>query len=129
MWGLRSCGPKVLGNYIAVEDRATQRCDPSATARLRQDRGGLKEQAPLSEYTRKGDRKMAMKNPVYYRMMLDGRFVGFKRIVTEYLPASHTTWQLASLKHNPDETSQLSTPAFGIETYKREKIVSSKKRE
>ena len=69
-----------------------------------------------------------MKNPVYYRLMLDSRFVGFKRIVTEYLPASHTTWQLAPLKYNPDETSQLSTPAFGIETLKREKLMSSTKR-
>lgn len=68
-----------------------------------------------------------MKNPVYYRLMLDDRFIGFKRIVTEYLPASHTTWQLAPLKHDEDETTQLSTPAFGIETYKREKLTSSKR--
>lgn len=66
-----------------------------------------------------------MKNPVYFRLMLDGRFIGFKRIVTEYLPASHTRWQLAPLEHNPDEMQKLSTPAFGIQTLKREKLLSS----
>ena len=67
------------------------------------------------------------KNPVYFRLMDDGRFIGFKRIITEYLPASHKTWQLAPLKYNPDETQRLSTPAFGIQTLKREKLLSSKR--
>lgn len=68
-----------------------------------------------------------MENPEYFRLMLDGKFIGFKRIVTEYLPASHTTWQLAPLKHTPEQTSRLSKPAFGIQTLKREKLLSSKR--
>lgn len=68
-----------------------------------------------------------MKNPEYFRLMLGGRFIGFKRIVTEYLPASHTKWQLEPIEHNPEETQKLSTPAFGIQTLKREKLLSTKR--
>jgi len=66
-----------------------------------------------------------MKNPEYSRLMKDGRFMDFKRVVTEYLPASQTTWQLDQIDHNPDETQKLSQPAGGIENLKRESITSS----
>lgn len=69
-----------------------------------------------------------MKNPVYFRMIKDGRFVGFKRIVTEYLPAGSSRWQLTLVKHNPEETQRLSRPAMGIESLKRERIITIKKR-
>jgi len=64
-----------------------------------------------------------MKNPEYFRLIKDGSFVGFKRFVTEYLPASHNIWQLDELEH--DETQKLSRPAMGIETLKRERINSN----
>lgn len=66
-----------------------------------------------------------MKNPVYFRLMKGEQFVGFKRVVTEYLPASHTTWQLDQIEHDPEDTQKLSSPAMGIETLKRERIVST----
>jgi len=66
-----------------------------------------------------------MKNPEYFRLVKDGRFVGFKRIVIEYLPASHTTWQLDQIEHDSEDTQKLSRPALGIETLKREGITSS----
>lgn len=65
-----------------------------------------------------------MKNPVYYRLIKDGSFVGFKRIVTEYLPAAHARWQLTPIPHDSDETQKLSKPAMGIGTLGREKITS-----
>lgn len=63
-----------------------------------------------------------MKNPEYFRLIKDGRFVGFKRIVTEYLPAGHSEWQLDQLEHDPKEIQRLSSPAMGIETIKRPKF-------
>lgn len=63
-----------------------------------------------------------MKNPEYFRLFKNGRFVGFKRIVTEYLPAGHSTWQFDRLEHEPEETQKLSRPAAGIETMKRQKF-------
>ena len=68
-----------------------------------------------------------MKNPVYYRMMKDGHFVGFKRIVTEYLPVAATRWQLDPMDHDENATQILSQPAMGIVTLGREKISSSGK--
>lgn len=65
-----------------------------------------------------------MKNPQYYRLTKDGRFVGFKRIVTEYLQASHTRWQLTPIPHDEDETQKLWKPAMGIGTLGRERITS-----
>lgn len=61
-----------------------------------------------------------MKNPEYFRLFKDGSFVGFKRVVTEYLPAGHSTWQLAEESH--DETQKLSKPGVGIENLKRESL-------
>jgi len=63
-----------------------------------------------------------MKNPEYFRLIKNGCFVGFKRIVTEYLPAGHDKWQLARIDHDPEETQRLSRPAVGIEALKRERI-------
>lgn len=68
-----------------------------------------------------------MKNPKYFRLTKDGQFVGFKRDVTEYLPAGHDRWQLDEIEHDPDETRKLSKPATGTESLKREKIVSGNK--
>ena len=69
-----------------------------------------------------------MNNPVYYRLMKDERFVGFKRIVTEYLPAAHTRWQLSPIPHDSEESQKLSRPAMGIATLGREKIVTAEQR-
>lgn len=66
-----------------------------------------------------------MKNPVYFRLIKDGMFVGFKRVVTEYLPASQNRWQLDPMDHNEEENQKLSKPAMGIATLGREKITSS----
>jgi len=53
-----------------------------------------------------------MKNPEYYRLIKDGRFVGFKRVVTEYLAAGHSKWLLTEEPH--DETQRLSKPGDGV---------------
>ena len=65
-----------------------------------------------------------MKNPVYFRVFKDGHFVGFKRIVTEYMPASHNVWSLDRIEHDPEATQKLSKPAMGIGTMRRERIAS-----
>lgn len=64
-----------------------------------------------------------MNNPVYYRLMKDGNFAGFKRIVTEWLPPGSTKWQLDSIPHDEEETQKLSKPAMGTATLGREKII------
>ena len=69
-----------------------------------------------------------MKNPVYYRLVKNGSFVGFKRIVTEYLPAAATRWQLETFPHDEEDTQILSQPAMGISTMGREKITTGKQR-
>lgn len=68
-----------------------------------------------------------MKNPEYFRLIKDGQFVGFKRIVTEYLPAGHDRWQLDQVEHDPNETKRLSNPAIGTESLKRERIIAGNK--
>ena len=68
-----------------------------------------------------------MKNPVYYRLMKDRKFAGFKRIVTEYLPAGHSVWRLARVDHDPGETQKLSRAAMGIENLKSETIIHGRK--
>lgn len=65
-----------------------------------------------------------MKNPVYYRLVKDGGFVGFKRIVTEFLPAGHATWQLEPIECDEAETKKLSSPPRGVAVLKRERISS-----
>lgn len=69
-----------------------------------------------------------MKNPVYYRLMKDGSFAGFKRVVTEFLSPGSTRWQLDSIPHDDEATQKLSKPAMGIATLGREKIVTTKQR-
>lgn len=69
-----------------------------------------------------------MKNPEYFRLFKDENFVGFKRIVTEYLPAAATRWQLDPVPHDSEETQKLSRPAMGIATLGREKIVTAEQR-
>jgi len=67
-----------------------------------------------------------MSNPEYYRLIgKDGGFVGFKRIVTEYLPAGATRWQLRPLVHDSDRTTKLGQPAMGTATLGREKITTA----
>jgi len=69
-----------------------------------------------------------MKNHIYYRLIKDGHFVDFKRIVTEYLPAAANKWQLESFPHDENDTQKLSKPGMGIETLGREKITTVKQR-
>lgn len=67
-----------------------------------------------------------MKNPEYFRLIgKDGNFVGFKRIVTEYLPATMTRWQFDPVIHDSEATIKLSKPAVGTATLGREKITSN----
>lgn len=67
-----------------------------------------------------------MKNPVYFRLMKDESFVGFKRVVTEYLPAGHSRWQFDPIEHDPEDTQKLGRPAVGIAALKRERITSGR---
>ena len=69
-----------------------------------------------------------MKNPVYYRLMKDGKFAGFKRIVTEWLPLGANRWQLDSIPHDDFDTEKLSKPAMGTAKLKREKISGDEQR-
>ena len=69
-----------------------------------------------------------MKNPVYFRLFKDESFVGFKRVITEYLPAAATRWQLDSFPHDENATQALSKPAMGTATLGREKIVTTEQR-
>lgn len=69
-----------------------------------------------------------MKNPVYYRLIKNGSFVGFKRTVTEYLPAGTTRWQLDPVDHDEEASQELYRPAMGISTLGREKIISVEQR-
>ena len=54
-----------------------------------------------------------MKNPGYFRLIKDGNFVGFKRVITEYLPAGQTKWQFDPIEHDDEDTQKLSKPFFG----------------
>lgn len=75
------------------------------------------------------ERKKMTTNPVYYRLISEaGNFVGFKRIVTEWLPAAATRWQLDPVPHDQERTQKLSQPAAGTATLGREKIITTKKR-
>jgi len=65
-----------------------------------------------------------MKNPEYFRLIKDGGFVGFKRVVTEFLPAGHATWQLEQIKCDEAETKKLSSPPVGVAGLERERISS-----
>jgi len=65
-----------------------------------------------------------MKNPEYFRLIKDGSFVGFKRIVTEYLPAGFNRWQFDPIEHDSEDTRKLSRPAMGIVALKRERTTS-----
>lgn len=67
-----------------------------------------------------------MRNPQYYRLFKGEHFVGFKRVVTEYLPVTINRWQLASIDHNPEETQMLCQPAMGIAKLAREKLGGKK---
>lgn len=69
-----------------------------------------------------------MNNPQYYRLKKDERFVGFKRIVIEYLPATQSRWQLDPFPHDSEATQKLSQPAMGIATLGRGKITTTEQR-
>lgn len=69
-----------------------------------------------------------MKNTKCYRLFKNENFVGFKREVTEYLPAAASRWQLDPFPHDENDTQSLSKPAMGIATLGREKITSGKQR-
>ena len=66
-----------------------------------------------------------MKNPEYFRLSKDGHFIGFKRVVTEFLPIGGDKWQLRHFEHDEDQTQKLSKPALGIEALKRPRIRSN----
>lgn len=65
-----------------------------------------------------------MRNPEYFRLNKDRQFVGFKRVITEYLPAGKDKWQLDPIEHEPKETEKLSRPAVGIGNMQRASITS-----
>lgn len=69
-----------------------------------------------------------MKNPIYYRLFKNKSFVGFKRVVTEYLPAASTRWYLEPMDHDENDNQILNKPAMGIATFGREKITSGEQR-
>ncbi len=70
-----------------------------------------------------------MANPEYFRLIDENEnFVGFKRIVTEYLPTAATRWQLDEFPHDPGKTVKLSMPAMGTATLGWEKITTTKQR-
>jgi hypothetical protein len=64
---------------------------------------------------------MKTENVDYYRLSANGRFVGFKRVVTEYLSAGGTVWRLSRIPHDVDKTVLLATPALGTESLSRER--------
>lgn len=68
------------------------------------------------------NRNIDMKNPHYFRLKKDGKFAGFKRIVTEYLSPGCGKWQLNPIPHDEGETESLSKPAMGIDNLKRESL-------
>ena len=61
-----------------------------------------------------------MPNPQYYRITNNDKFIGFMRIVTEYLPAGENVWSLAKPDH--DEKIKLGQKPVGIESLKRVKF-------
>ncbi len=55
-----------------------------------------------------------MKNPKYLRLTdEDGKIIGIKRIVTEYLPENSERWQLEPIEY--DDAVVLTTPPMGVE--------------
>ena len=60
-----------------------------------------------------------MSNPQYFRLTKYNELVGFKRIITEYLPVTAMRWQLGEINHNPNQTVMLTTPPMGIASLKR----------
>ncbi len=67
-----------------------------------------------------------MAKPVtYYRLTKNRRFVGFSRIVIEYLSADGEEWQLNPIENDEDERIKLTTPPLGIEGLKRKPIRKS----
>jgi len=61
----------------------------------------------------------------YYRLHQKGRFVGFSRTITDYLPAGESLWELDIIES--DEKVKLTTTPLGIECLKRKKIIKRKK--
>lgn len=58
------------------------------------------------------------KNSVtYYRLMKNDHFVGFRRVVVEYLTLTSDKWQLSNIEY--DHAERLSRPAVGISSLKR----------
>ncbi|MBA7676119.1 hypothetical protein ES703_84360 [subsurface metagenome] len=89
---------------------------------LTAERRNLRRKERLWGYLERNE----MKNPVYYRLFKNECFVGFKRVVIEYLPAAATRWQLDSFPHDENATQSLSQPAMGTATLGREKIIKGK---
>ena len=66
--------------------------------------------------------------PEKYILLKDkqGKFIGWKRIVVEYLSSSEDIWRWTPLDYDPDLSVTLSTPPLGIACYKREPIKQAK---
>lgn len=68
-----------------------------------------------------------MQRPKYQRLLKEDEkggsvFVGFKRTVTQYLPAGGDMWQNQPIDYSPELTVNLAQPAMGIECLKRARI-------
>ena len=55
-----------------------------------------------------------------------GKFLGWKRIVEEYLSSGENIWRRKPLDYDPDLSITLSAPPLGIACYKREPIKQAK---
>ena len=62
-----------------------------------------------------------MINPRYYRRMKKGSFIGFKRVIVEYLEAGKDKWQLDDPKI-ADEEIELSSVPGGVGLTKRARL-------
>ena len=61
------------------------------------------------------------KNPKYYRRIVKGHFIGFKRVTVEYLDGGMDEWQLGS-DFIADEEPELSSVPGGVALTKRAKL-------
>ncbi len=61
-----------------------------------------------------------MKNPQYFRLYRDGEVVGFKRVITEYLPMGQNKWLLEQVQHC--EAMKLAVAPLGISTLNRPEV-------
>ena len=64
-----------------------------------------------------------MEPVVYYRLVSDNNnFIGFKRVIIEYLPAGSNQWQFKPLNSNNLENIKIHQPPACISDTKRARI-------